>query len=700
MPFVEPLPNQYDVVPPASVLPGLSRVSEEETIKLCKVWDAQGLLRIFPQPLGPTGRWCYTKVFNNFKSAEVDRQIGDRRGQNYVEGRIDNGPSHGLPTAASLLSICPERFQQVLVGSIADRKDFYRQFWVTDERARTNAVFPPMTLGALQGTQAFDVFEKQFMCRGRRQGREEIGDQLHRPTPLLTATSEDAVIGAFGALFQGDHLGVEFATDARSRMLQSYGLLEESSRLQSSRPIVSDDCGSGLVIDDFFVVSKEQIDPKEDYSTAKSVLHFRRAKEAYKREGLQGSDDKDVVGKTQFTVWGGEVCSSEETVRRGAVTLAAPFEKWMALALMTANASSLPATSDALLSCLAGSWISLLLLRRPAMHFPRSAASELQQLACLAPVLCSNLAVPFAAEVFATDASMQKGGIVQSRIEVETAAVLWRTVVKPNGSFPVLSPSQTILAMYDPMFEENEFGLGTACDGFAEGAVEDEACCDGGGSEVHRPIGLFFEFIEVCGGAAVVTTELIGLQVFLWPSDRSYLLPRGFGQNSPKVQLGNHLAFAAMTLMFVAMRTEKCGLLEQPRRSKMRWLSEWQRLIELGAKETYTASCMFGSIHQKEFALLGANMHVELLKRPCSRDHQHVVIQGQYTKPSATYCPGMAYAFAVFFRGHIRAVQHAKGRLLLRVKGLEDLLSNDLCISLPWSAHSAWFWQAIPTSTC
>ena len=107
MPFVEPRSNQYDVVPPAAVLPDMSKVSVEETLRLCKVWDAQGLLRLFPCALGPMHSWCCTKVFNNFKSAQVDRQIGDRRGQNFTEGRIEDGPSHSLPTAASLLCHLP-----------------------------------------------------------------------------------------------------------------------------------------------------------------------------------------------------------------------------------------------------------------------------------------------------------------------------------------------------------------------------------------------------------------------------------------------------------------------------------------------------------------------------------------------------------------------------------------------------------------
>ena len=765
MPFVEPRSNQYDVVPPAAVLPDMSKVSVEETLRLCKVWDAQGLLRLFPCALGPMHSWCYTKVFNNFKSAQVDRQIGDRRGQNFTEGRIEDGPSHSLPTAASLLAICPERYQQCLVGSVADRRDFYHQFFVTDERARTNVVLPHLALEDLKGTRAFAVFDEQFLRESRVKRREEVGDFLHKPAPLLVPFQDDTVVCAFAALFQGDHLGVEFATEAHSRMLQSYGLLDEDSRLQSSKPLLWDQCASGLVIDDFFVVSKEQISPGGSYLESRSVEHFRVAKAAYQQEGLQGSDDKDVVGQTQFTVCGGEVCSTEATVRRGAVTIAAPFEKRMALAMMTASASALPATSDALLSCLVGSWISVALLRRPSMSildevfkvippgqldpqcpvvrfFPRAAASELQQLACLAPVLCSNLAVPFATDVFATDASLAKGGIVRSEVTSEEAAILWRTAMKAKSSSPVLSRTQAMLSMYDPMFEENAEGRAGQYEGLRL-LEEDFAENDGGAAQnaVPRPIGLRYEFIEICGGAAVVTKELIKLgvvcgpvidvsisrqfdlrnyRVIEWiifllennrlqsflvsppctsfspaahPCVRSYQNPRGFDQENPKVKFGNQLAFAALALMMVALRMKKCGLLEQPRRSKMRWLKEWKRLLELGASETYTASCMFGSIHQKEFALLGVHMHVGLLKRKCSRDHEHVVIQGQYTKASATYCPGLALAFAVFFKDHIRAIERASKRLSVSAAGLEDVLSNDICISLPWSNHAAWCWQ-------
>lgn len=61
----------------------------------------------------------------------------------------------------------------------------------------------------------------------------------------------------------------------------------------------------------------------------------------------------------------------------------------------------------------------------------------------------------------------------------------------------------------------------------------------------------------------------------------------------------------------------------------MRWLRQWRRLLLLGAREAFLASCMYGSIHQKEFVFVGANMKVELLDRGCSRDHPQVRIEGQ-----------------------------------------------------------------------
>ena len=107
------------------------------------------------------------------------------------------------------------------------------------------------------------------------------------------------------------------------------------------------------------------------------------------------------------------------------------------------------------------------------------------------------------------------------------------------------------------------------------------------------------------------------------PACRSYLKPRGFNPRLPKVRIGNLLAVAALMIMMVALRLRKFGLRETTRRSKMRWLAE----------EVILASCAYGSVHQKEFGMMGVNMKVGLLHRKCTRDHEHVRIQGKFTPP-------------------------------------------------------------------
>ena len=117
-------------------------------------------------------------------------------------------------------------------------------------------------------------------------------------------------------------------------------------------------------------------------------------------------------------------------------------------------------------------------------------------------------------------------------------------------------------------------------------------------------------------------------------------------------------------------------------------------MLLLGARETTLASCAYGSVHEKEFGLLGANMKVELLHRKCPRNHSHIRIQGKYTKPSATYCPGLALALAVFFYDHLKAFSVARERLELQGLGLDDVLSNELAIAADWKIEDAWSWRA------
>lgn len=754
MVFREPRVNRFSLDPPAELLDNFFHDDAAKVLDLCRVWDARGLLTLCPKEELKNDLQLASRIFNCRKSALVDRQIGDRRPANAVEGRL-SGQSRWLPSGPTILQLSTRRYQEVLVGSITDRKDFYHQMATTWERSTTNFLLPSFRAKEFEGLSAYLQLCRDF-GKKRRRGREVAGDQLvggfdgFRPTGLLV-DDDTEVVPCFSSVLQGDHLGVELASEAHAGMLIEAGLLDDASRLRADKALVSDDVVQGLYIDDFFAISREPLDfLAASERASKSGDIFLRAKAAYKSEGVLGSEEKDVIEQPCFRVVGAEVDSREAVVLDGLVGCGLPVEKRLSLATIASAVSTLGYTTDALHSSLIGSLVSMMMFRRVAMsslqevfqviphdeldtenprlrHLSRRAAQELAIVAALAPVLASNLAAPFSGHIYATDASMDKGGVTVASVSPGVSSFLWRDADKKGCNARLESRIGAFLSRYDPM-HESEATV------FHEGEdADDEA--------VPRPLGLRFDFIEICGGSGVVTIELCRLgrvcgpvldlsysgqydltdhDVLAWciftleagrlrsflvappcttfspaafPPLRSYQKPEGFDPGHPRVQLGNRLAFAALCLLFVALRLRIFGMGEQPRRSKMRWLKMWQRLLALGAVETWTASCSFGSPHMKEFVFISAWMDASSIHHPCSKDHTHIPIQGRFTKPSAVYTPGLALALAKLFKQRLDSQDEALNFFDLKVDGLEDQASNDLALSLRWKVDSSWRWK-------
>ena len=89
------------------------------------------------------------------------------------------------------------------------------------------------------------------------------------------------------------------------------------------------------------------------------------------------------------------------------------------------------------------------------VKLPRKVATELCLLGVLAPLCVADVAADFCTELFATDASLNKGAIVRSHIDKELATCLWRCCRSKDGYSKLLSPSQSVLARALD-FEENE----------------------------------------------------------------------------------------------------------------------------------------------------------------------------------------------------------------------------------------------------
>ena len=83
MAYREPASIWIDRVPEVWEYPQI-RDPPETVCHLAKLWDIHGLLFLHHEKVSERPSFELVKVFNCYKSAEIDRQIGDRRGRNSV----------------------------------------------------------------------------------------------------------------------------------------------------------------------------------------------------------------------------------------------------------------------------------------------------------------------------------------------------------------------------------------------------------------------------------------------------------------------------------------------------------------------------------------------------------------------------------------------------------------------------------------
>ena len=199
----------------------------EINLTLAYLWSTKGLLALFDGP-PPGGHGC--RVFNCFKSSVVDRQIEDRRSPDRAERRI-RGPSHHL-----LLTSLHVPKGCFAAGSKTDRRDLYHQARVSKARAHSNCLPFSYPRSLFRGLPALEELE---ICEtSRKAGRQAVRDRYedvhkrHVETPL----ENGEVIPGFASLFQGDHLGVEFALSAHQTLLDTAGLLSEAQQVRGHAP--------------------------------------------------------------------------------------------------------------------------------------------------------------------------------------------------------------------------------------------------------------------------------------------------------------------------------------------------------------------------------------------------------------------------------------------------------------------------------
>ena len=731
LPYVEPKILQHGLPIDFSAGPNLKRENRDEYLRLAKIWSEKGLLFLTAEK--PRDE-AFSRVFNARKSEAHDRQIGDRRLMNAAECSI-LGPSRFLPAGYLLTSLAIPK-GHFAAGAITDRKDFYHQCWTSIERASSNITpfaFLPEELGDLPA-----LLEHQDRLKQKRT-RSQHGDRLGMgPRPILSG--DEPLYPCFKAIFQGDHLGVEFALLGHASLLQSYGLLVEDGRVMGNSPFPLTSTIEGLVIDDYFSISV--VKESTETQAVASTKNFRFADAAYAENKVMGSPEKDVVGSRHFKVVGAEIDSSKRALSLGLSTISAPLDKRAVVSALALRAARLPIITSPLAARLAGNFTSIFMYRRclactlaqiygissaedngsarPAVYeLPRRTADELVLAAVLAFVAVSDASAPLSSTVFATDASLSKGAITSRKVPPEVAKVLWLGGDK-KGAYTML----------DPPFKEACRYLGEAEEEFEPPLVKPKKSPD-----------FAFDFVEVCAGAGSVSKamaklghtvctpielsdskffDVTDLRLIEWifhmlktgrflsimvepvcttfspaahPAVRSYALPEGFDRLDPKTHLGNVIAFRCLALIWYAAKFARPALAEQPRLSKMAWMAVWRYLVEHQFfEEAVVASCQFGSPHGKEFRMLGWGIDMEAMERKCPGGHDHIRIEGKFTKPSAMYVSALAEHFASCISTALR-VKRAEREDEPVCQGLESVLINDLLMTGKWTVQSSWFWR-------
>ena len=212
LPYLEPAILCHNLEVDLSNTPDFGKEVREDYLELSRLWDSRGLLHL--------------EVFNAYKDLQRDRQIGDRRLPNALEFSM-SGPSKALPAGWQFCALQLTRRKEGVCGYISDRKDFYHQCRVSSARAASNATPFGSTRAELQGCAALARLDSGNVT--------DPSQPTHKPPSLLVRETRDLHDGVltpcFRSLFQGDHLGVEFALEAHSQLLQNHGALPEDCRL-------------------------------------------------------------------------------------------------------------------------------------------------------------------------------------------------------------------------------------------------------------------------------------------------------------------------------------------------------------------------------------------------------------------------------------------------------------------------------------
>ena len=356
------------------------------------------------------------------------------------------------------------------------------------------------------------------------------------------------------------------------------------------------------------------------------------------------------------------------------------------------------------------------------IRLPRSVAQELTLVSILVLFAVTNIATPFSTKAYCSDASLEKGAFCSCDIGPELSECLWKCSRSKGAYHRLLSPAECLAKRLGLLEERGPLLT----------------------PEPGRPLAFHFDFIEIFSGASKISDALANdgfvvgppidlshspeynmewVHVASWltflvatgrvlgfmceppcttfsimrrPPLRSRLAPYGHNPYDKQTKNGNLLCQRSCQILWVGLQNRAIGLMEKPFTSLMKHMPSYRALLaRQGVFEVRTDSCMFGSPHQKSFAMLGFGMDPTPFVRRCDKQHLHIKVEGSFTKASATYTDELASKIAEAFGAAIKKKKIEIAEEGDVPKGLENQLVNQLALEAPWKVEQSWKFRGL-----
>ena len=628
--------------------------SRSEVLKLAEKWDNKSACRIFT-----SDQICHDEavgIFGVHKDADYDRLILNPVVINGKTRHYSNYTKSLAPCC--LIGLVQLKDDEVLRISADDLAEMYYTFKVPERRAQRNSLRISFHHSELEHLQCYNP-------------------ALHHGKRLYVA---------LGALAMGDSLAVEIAQQAHHQVLvQLAGAMREHERVCYRRCFPRGPFFELLAIDDHIGL---QIISRSDYrldKPARDTEVFERAGAAYRQVGLVQHPKKKRRRITEGIFLGSEVDGQKGRV-------SAPRSRILLLMLCTSLMSRKGTTTPRLLACVLGSWIHILMYRRPVMsilssvfsegkglkqdvvfELSRQSRNELLALSILGPVVQANLRTSVCNKVFCLDASPFGAGICQAEESAAVVSELWRHSEQKGFYTKLENPAAATLkeiglegevvlgGSVDPNLSEVRFPPPRQLrEGYLFDVIElfkgegnwslahaEAGCSVHDGLDRHGRRVAFSDLLDNATFHDLLSLALRGV-IRDWhagppcftfgtlrrPRIRSKQFPGGFDLTDRLTKEQNALAWRTVFLLSIAMFCGAFISIEQPGNSVMFYLNAFKGLAIRGCVLSKFCFCAFGSAFKKPSRWLhNKPWMLEVESRcNCKGKEEHFIIEGTFTR--------------------------------------------------------------------